>query len=59
MGGEGFQIVGIGGQHRPVWLGKRDDKRVDGRPATGEPPQERRSAREGLRNGFRDVAGLE
>jgi hypothetical protein len=56
---ERLEVVGIGGEHRPVWLGERDHERVNSRPSASEPTQERRSAGERLGNSLRDVASLE
>ena len=54
-----LEVIGIGGEHRPVWLGERYDERVNGRPAVSEPAQERRSAGKRLGNSGGHVAGLE
>ena len=54
-----LEVVRIGGEHRPVRLCERDDERINGRPATSEPPQERRAAGERLGNNLRDLADFE
>ena len=54
-----LEVVGIGGEHRPIWLGERDYERINSRPSTSEPTQERGSAGKRLRNSLRDVTSLE
>ena len=54
-----LEVIGIGGEHRSVRLGERDDQRVDGRPAMSKPAQVRRSAGKRPRNSGGHVTGLE
>jgi hypothetical protein len=59
VGRQCFQVAGIGREDGSSGFRECHDKRIDGRPATGEPSQLGCSPRERLRDRIGDVTGLE